>query len=417
MTAAADDATDPIGRIFPRQRVVRLLATSTLVNTFGNGLFLTLSALFFTRIVGLSVGHVGVGLTIAGGLGVLVGIPAGHLSDRFGTRGPLIALLFVDAAATVALTTVHTYAGFLLVMCVAVMADRAGSAIRSAMYAVVIPAESRTQVRAYLRAVTNVGIGAGAAVASLALQADTRFAYVAMLLVDAGTYVVAAALLLGVHPPGAVARRPEREDRRNAALRDRPYLTVTVLNAVMTVHFTVTEIGVPLWIVGHTHAPRVLVAVCLILNTVMIVLLQVRASRGITSVDSAARACRRAGVLLAVAFVLYAAAHGPAAWVAAVFLVAGTVVQAVAELISSSGGWALSYDLADPDRPGAYQGVFSSGFALAGMLGPLIVTFTALRFGWPGWITLAVVLAAAGWALVPAGRWAETRRLANANTR
>jgi hypothetical protein len=53
--------------------------------------------------------------------------------------------------------------------------------------------------------------------------------------------------------------------------------------------------------------------------------------------------------------------------------------------------------------------VFTGGFALAGMLAPLVVTSTALRFGFVGWCVLAATFAAAGVALIPAARMREIR--------
>ena len=65
---------------------MRTFAAVTLVNTIGNGLLATAVVLYFTRVVGLSGAHVGVGLTIAGALGLLVGVPLGHVADRTGPR-------------------------------------------------------------------------------------------------------------------------------------------------------------------------------------------------------------------------------------------------------------------------------------------------------------------------------------------
>jgi dipeptide/tripeptide permease len=87
-------------------------------------------------------------------------------------------------------------------------------------------------------------------------------------------------------------------------------------------------------------------------------------------------------------------------------------VQTVGELLTSAVGWALSYELADPKAPGAYQGVFNAGFAAAIMLAPLLVTSTALRFGLAGWALLAALFATSGLVLVPVGRWAAARHAA-----
>jgi MFS family permease len=416
---ATTELPTPAGRqprFGPREPVLRLLAISTLINTFGNGLFYTLSALYFTRIVGLSVAQVGLGLTIAGGCGVLASIPFGHLADRIGARRMLIVLVGLEAVGTVAYTVIGSFGSFLIIVSLTTIADRASSAVRSALYAVVLPPETRTQARAYLRAVTNVGIGAGAAVSGIALQADTKAAYLALILLDAATFIGAAAILLRIPvntaPPAAESGSPE--GRRNRALKDGPYLVMAALNAVLALQFGLIEVGLPLWIVGHTQAPRAMVAVTLLTNTVLCVLLQVRASRRITSIASAASAARRGGILLAACCLIFAAADGVPALPAALILLAGIVVQTLAEVVCSAAGWALSYDLADPAAPGAYQGVFTSGFATAGMLAPIVATSTALRFGFAGWVVLGAIFVAAGATLAPVSRWAADRRAGEA---
>ena len=408
-------------RLVPSDPVVRRLATATLVNTFGNGLLFTLSALYFTRIVGLPIAQVGLGLTIAGGLGVLAGVPVGHTADRIGTQTMLVVLVASEAVSTAAYVAIGSFASFLVIVSVTTVIDRASAAVRSAMYAVVVPQDDRTRVRAYLRAVTNVGIGAGAATAAIAVQANSRPAYVALILLDVVTFIVTAAILLPLRPARAdrvratVSLSPRgmfiagRTRTTNPALRDRPYLLVTGLNSVLALQFGMIEVGLPLWIVGHTAAPRVLVAATLVTNTVFVVLFQVRASRDITSVPLAARAARRGGLLLAISCLLFAGADAPSAWGASALLLVGIIVQSLAEVVSSASGWALGYDLARADHPGAYQGVYASGSAMSSMLAPVIVTSTALRYGFAGWAVLAAIFLFAGLAVAPASRWAERR--------
>ena len=65
---------------------IRTFAAITLVNTIGNGLLATAVVLYFTHVVGLGGGQVGVGLTVAGVFGLVVGVPVGHLADRRGPR-------------------------------------------------------------------------------------------------------------------------------------------------------------------------------------------------------------------------------------------------------------------------------------------------------------------------------------------
>jgi MFS family permease len=412
--------------VLPADRVTRWLAAQTLVNTFGNGLFFTASAVFFTRSVGLSAGQVGLGLTIAGTCGVAASIPLGHLADRVGARRLQVVLSLVEAVGLLSYLVVHSFLPFLLAACAVTVLDRGSSAVRAAMFAVVLPAETRVRSRAYLRAVTNVGMGAGAALAAGALAADTRGWYVALIVADAVTFVASAVLLTriplthraavrvepAVPPATSGGAGPAGRPRWWVALADWPYLAVTVLCAVQAMQFGLLDVGVPLWIVGHTRAPAALVSAVMITNTVMVVLFQVRATRGTEDVRRALVLGRRAGLVLCLACLVYGLAHGLPAVAAALVLVVAGVVQTVGELLTSAVGWALSYELADPKAPGAYQGVFNAGFAAAIMLAPLLVTSTALRFGLAGWALLAALFATSGLVLVPVGRWAAARHAA-----
>ena len=397
-------------RLLPSDPMARRLALATLVNRFGTGLFMTISALYFTRIVGLSVTQVGLGLTVAGGFGVAAGVPAGHAVDRFGARRLLPSLVLVEAVGLVAYTQVHSMATFLPVLCLVAFVDQASNTVRNTVIAVAVPLDERATTRAYLRAVTNVGIGAGSGVAAIALQADTRAAYVALILFDAACFVAAAVLLGQLRVVMPKSRAEPGAPRPRRAFTDWPFLTITVLNAVLTLQFGLMEVGLPLWIAGHTRAPRALVSVVFLVNTVMVVFLQVRSSRRIDSVGAAGRAARRSGILLGAACLVYASAGQSGVWLAAGVILAGSVVQTFGELISSAAGWTLSYDLAAPDAPGAYQGVFASGFAAGQMLAPVIVTVTAIHLGPAGWAILAAVFALAGVAFVPVTHWAQRTR-------
>ncbi|CAG7644051.1 MFS transporter [Actinacidiphila bryophytorum] len=416
MTSAAAKAGPPAAprRGLHPDPVVRRLSWTVLVNTFGTGLFMTVSALYFTRVAGISVGRVGTGLTAAGLCAIAASVPAGRAADRWGSRRVLVVLSLVQAAGMAAYTLVHGFAVFLVVVCAETAVNSASAAVRNALYADTLPRATRVAGRAYLRAVTNVGIGAGAALAALALQADTRTAYDTVILANAASFVAVAAMLPGIplagRAPDDAETAPAPAARRGGALRDGPYLLVTGLNAVLAVQFAVFSVGIPLWVVRETEAPRAVVAGAMILNTVLVVAFQVRATRGTHDPRSAARACRTSGLLLAASCAVIAASHGLPAAAAALVLLAAVVLQTAGEVLSQAGGWLLSYDLADPAATGAYQGVFNAGSSAGFMVGPAVVTATALAHGPAGWAVPAGLFAAAGAAMAPAVRWAERRR-------
>lgn len=323
--------------LLPPAGPTRVLSAATLVNTVGTGLFMTGSALFFTRSVGLSAGQVGVGLTAAGLLGLLVGLPAGHLADRRGAREVLVALLVAQGAGMACLVLVDSFLSFLLVATAYTVLERASNAVRQGLVAVALPPEQRVAGRAYLRAVTNLGIAGGAALAGLALAADSRAAYVSLVLGNAVSCVLAAGVLLRL--PGGVRRTAQETGSMLQALRDRPYLAVTLVNAVLGLHYALLEVAVPLWVVRHTDAPLSVVAVLFLVNTGCCVLLQVRVARTAHDVASSAVAVRRGGALIAASCLVFATSSGSSARVAVALLVLAALVNVAGELYQAAGSW------------------------------------------------------------------------------
>ncbi|MFE0461592.1 MFS transporter [Kitasatospora sp. NPDC058965] len=412
-TAPPPTALREPGSLLPGDPVLRLLTWTTLVNALGNGLYFTVSALYFTRILGYTVAQTGLVLTVAGLCGVAASIPAGRAADRYGSKWVVIVLVGAEAVASAGLPLLHGVPAFLLLACTVTALDRGVATARSTLYAQALPAEQRVAARGYLRAVTNVAMGLGGVLAGLTLQADTRFAYTVTVLANSVSYALVAVCMLRL-PGGGPAGGPPRgerarTERRNPALRDVPFLTLTVLNALLTLQFAMLEVGVPLWIVRDTHAPRALVAAGMLVNTVLVVLFQVRATRGTDRPGRAARVCLRGGLLLAAGCVLIGLAHGLSPVAASVLLVLGLVVETFGEVLTQAGGWALSYDLAGDGAAGAYQGVYNTGTAAAGMAGPALITLGVISHGAVGWLALGALLAAAGAAMVPVTGWGQRR--------
>ncbi|AXO33750.1 MFS transporter [Micromonospora chalcea] len=395
-------------RLLPEPGPSRILALSTLVNTVGRGTWLTASALFLTRSVGLSVAQVGVALTLTALVSLVASTPMGYLADRLGPRGLQMAALIASAGCTAALVAVRSFTGFLVVGVLMALADAGTRGARGALIAGAVPPDQRVRTRAYLRAVTNVGISVGTVLAGFALAADTRGAYVTLILLDAATYVLAAAVLLRL-PPVPPVPAPAHGPRL-IALRDRPFLAFTVLDGLMSMHFSLINIALPLWIAGHTTAPTWLISVCLLVNTVVVILFQVRASRGTEDLTGAGRASRRAGVLLAVACALFAAGGGVPVAAAVPLLLAGALVHVVGELWHAAAGWGISFGLAPAHAHGQYQGAYGMGMQLGSMVAPVVVTTLAIGWGVPGWLLLGGVFLVLGALVPPVVRWAARTR-------
>jgi len=229
----------------PSDPNLRVLAVATLVNTVGNGALTTTFALYFTHVVGLSATQVGTALSVAALVGLLVQVPLGHLGDVRGPRGVLRWLTLGAGVSTLGLLLTHNLLFLCVVLGVEAFFDRGASAVRSGIIARVAAGGRGVRFKAYLRAVTNVGVSVGAGLGGLALWVDQTWAYLGVFGVNALTFA-AAALLLGRLPRLAPAPAPAAGESRIQVLRDTPFVLVSVLTGVFAMHFFVIELAMPL---------------------------------------------------------------------------------------------------------------------------------------------------------------------------
>jgi MFS family permease len=382
-----------------------------LANSVGDGAFIVTSALFFTRVVGLTAGQVGLGLTIAWATGFLAGVPLGHLADRRGPRATAILLALVTAAAVGSFLSVRSFPLFILAATVYASSQTGLAAARQALLAGLVDAAERTRVRASLQSTTNAGLAIGAALGGVALLLDTTAAYLVVFALDALSFLVAAIVLRRLPEVPAVAKQVDGP--RLAVLRDKPYAVLSLLNAIMLLYMPLLSLVTPLWIVERTDAPGWIVAGLLGINTISVTLFQVKVARRVNDLKSAARSIRYAGIAMLAACAVFAlSAGGFSATGAAVVLVAGAALLVLGEMLLASGAWEISFGLAPADKQGQYQGFFGSGPAIARMLGPVLLTTMVLGWGPIGWLLVGGLFLGTSWATGPAVRWAVRNRVA-----
>ena len=394
-------------RLMPAAGAQRVLSIATFVNTVGNGLYLTTGVLYFTRVVHLPVTEVGIGLSVAGLAAMASGVLAGHLADLYGPRGVYALTLVCGAATMLAFCLVDGFWAFFVVACLSSAAQTAGPAARGPIIRR-YGGDKPQEFRAYLRSVTNAGLSAGAVFAGWAVQVDTRTAYLWLIAGNALSFAASAAVVMRL--PSIPPQSNTDEGPRWIAMHDAPYLTLTLLDGVMSIQYRVLTIAFPLWLVYDTTAPRWLISGTLIINTAMIVLFQVRASRNVGAPRAGGAAYRRAGFTFLVALVIIAAAKGIPAWPAAVLMLIAIAILTIGEMWHAAGSFELSFGLAPSSAQGQYLGVFGMGLALSEAIGPIVLTTLCIDWGRPGWFAVGAILALTG-LIVPAGvRWAERTR-------
>ncbi|MBV1850127.1 MFS transporter [Catellatospora sp. NEAU-YM18] len=373
----------------------------------GSGVYLVAAALYFTQSVGLSVAEVGLGMGTAGLVGLLAGVPVGHLADRRGPRQVYLATQLVQAAAMGALVLVHTFWQFTAVLCLVELSRAAGAAARGPLVRG-FGGDELPRFRSYLRAVANLATSLGAVGAGLAVQLDSRPAYLTLVLGNAVSFVACAAIVRTL-PPLPPVPVPSAAGRW-LALRDPAFVAVTALDSVLGIQGSVLVFALPLWIAGHTDAPRGLVGVTALLNTAMVVAFQVRASRGVDSGRAAARALRRCGWAFLAGMAVISVTAGLPGWLAATLVLVGVAVHTVGELWHAAGSLELRFRLVPAYAQGQYTGVSGLGTGLAHAMAPTLLGLLCVSWGAPGWLLMGALFVLVGLAAPAAVRWAERTR-------
>jgi hypothetical protein len=221
-----------------------------------------------------------------------------------------------------------------------------------------------------------------------------------MLVGNAVSFVGGGLLLSRIKVP-ARTRPAARSSPAAAAppshpLRQPRFVAAAVICGVLYLSASLLDVALPLQIIQHTVAPRWMIAALLLLNTVLAVALQVRASAGSETVPGAARANRLAGIALLGACALFpAAAATHATGVAIVLLIAATVMLTAGELFSSAGTWGLSYGLAPDDQQGSYLASFALVSRMVLIVGPALAA-GVVNAGLTGWLAVGILFLGVG---------------------
>ncbi|GHJ46805.1 MFS transporter [Catellatospora sp. TT07R-123] len=381
--------------LLPPPGNARILTATTLVNTFGNGAYLSVSVLFLTRSVGLTPGEVALGLAVAAGAAMLLSTPMGLLADRLGPREVQRGALLVLAACYCLLATVGGVWTFTALACVIAAGEAAVKSAAGAMVARSVPPEQRLRARAYLRSANNAGIALGAAFGGLPLLLDSRAGYLAVLFVDAAT-CAAAALVLSratrVPPLPTPAAQP-----RLVALRDRPFVAFALVDGLMqALYNAMVGLALPLWLATRGGAPLWLVSAALLVNTIGCVTLQVWAAGGVDGLAYAARIGRRGAWTVAASCLLFGVPGRLPTAVVTGLVLAAAVVHVLGELWLSTATWAVVYGLAPEWAQGQYQGAYQTGRQIGNMVSPPLLTALVVGAGAAGWAGVGAIFVVGG---------------------
>ena len=389
----------------PPSSLAGRLSTQSLLFATGEGAFLAGSAVYFGIILGLSLGQVGIGLTVAAAASFLVAVPAGKLVDHFGPKRMWSLSAVLQGALFLAWPFIESFPQFIALAVVMEVVGSLGGAAHGAYVLDVLPPDERVESRAYMYSALNVGFSVGAFLGGGAIAFGPDVLRWAPIL-TAALFMVNAVAILRLPDASHDVRtdEPRRRPEGPPAIRNRSWFAVTFLTGVLWSNQVLLHTVIPLWLVIETDAPHELVAVLFATNTLMCIVLPRVTSRGIRDIDTALRAVRLSAIFFALTCVVTLATHETVGWVTVVLFFIGHIVLTWAELYLSASGWTFEAELMDPRRRGDYQGVSELGNTLGRFWAPAVYGFLAMEWGAVGWLTIAAIVGVAAAAMHPATR-------------
>jgi MFS family permease len=376
---------------------VRAISWQTLISRIGNGLFMTIEVIYITQVVGLTPFEVSVALGAGGLVSLLFAVPSGMIADRFGAKRVMLAAYVIEALALLPLMFVRDFWSLLAVNIVVFMASTTGHTATSTVISTMGSGEDRVTIRAAQRAMANLGIALGTVLAGIALWIDTPLAYEVAIFVDSLMFLWAATFISRL--PVIAPTTKKGEPINLIAFKDWRFLAATILNGVVSLHFIIQGVALPLWILHYTDVPKWWVSVLFVINTVLVTILQIRLSRGTGDLMVSVKKFRLGTAYLLASCLIYSASANLDIWLSATILAVGMVVHTLGELFAAAGSWSIGFELAVEKHMGQYQGVYSLGWGLGGTFGPLYITVMVVGLGALGWAIMGLVFLVAGFVM------------------
>ncbi|MFE3518774.1 MFS transporter [Streptomyces sp. NPDC059166] len=367
------------------------------VDKIGTGLWTGAATLYFLYVAHLSIAQIGLLMGLSGVLGIAGPPLGGRLADRFPVTRVLVLAQLARGAALLALLATDDYVLLVVFSALGALPDRASSVLTK-LFAARAAGPERVRYQAIQRTAANIGWAVGAAGAAAALTVGSATSYRLLLLANVASYALMAVLTLRCAEPPAPSRvvagthHPVDEISTRTPWRDRRYLSFTATEVWLFLDDSILQVGFPLWIVHATDAPVGLAPLVLVLNSVLVVALQVPLSRFGSTTAAARRLLLPIGAALLTGGAALAASVSGGPWFSTAAVLVAATAFTLAEILHSLSSWELSVALAPDEAQGAYLGVHGLAQSAQRSLGPVVVG-VAVSMGAIAWPVLGATLA------------------------
>lgn len=366
---------------------MRRLLVAGAVDWLGTGLLLAASAVYFTKIVGLSTQSVGTGLALAGVVVMFLAVPVGGLADRFGAKRVLVALYLMRTAATIGYLFVGNWSAMVVVALFRTLGDQATGPLVQSVAATIADGETRVRLMSFYRVAVNIALTLSTSLAGYAIGVGTYRAFAILLVCNALLFLATAAVLMGC--PADKPTQRKAGGLSATTFRDVRLLVATVLDCLLALWQPLIAIAMPLWVVDHTDAPGYMVGALFAVNTVLCVCLQIPAGKASSTPARAACSYTCCAALLALSCALFGTTGSTHGWLTPTLLVLALVTTSAAEVLQVGASWTISYAISPDALRSQYLSAFGLGRTAArNLIGPLLFTSVITMPGARGWIIL-----------------------------
>ena len=376
------------------------LECGVLLNSLGTGFVLPFGFIYFHDVRGLSLGISGLIVATFSAGPVVISPLGGALIDRFSARALMIGSLAALALAFATFPFVQTaWQGF----AAAALAGAGQGGLlpsQSSLLGALTPEGKRHITFSLQRTMANLGIGVGGLVGGLIASTSSPPSFDVLFWMDAATFALflVVVLLLVPNPhsvtPGAKSRPA---GRYRAVVSDRPFLGVLLTHLVLcAAGFAMFQTVVPIYARNFASVSESAIGVFFLINTTLIVLLQLPIARAIEGRRRMA-GLRLVSVLWALGLVIVVVAGDALSGAAAAaVMVPGIVLWSVGECFQGAIVNPLTVDLAPPHLLGRYLALttvaWQTGFAVA----PALTGFAFRISPTATWLVAAALCLVAG---------------------
>jgi MFS family permease len=353
------------------------------VDNLGSGLFLPLTVVYATHVVGLPLAVAGVTVTVGTLVGLLVPPVAGRLVDRIGPRPVVIASQALQALGALAFFVAGDEIGVAVATCLLAAGQQLFYSSLFALIADVVGDRPKDHPFAVVGMVRSACFGVGGLLAAVLLSLNAlRLA----VLFNAISFVLCGLML------AAFVRAPHtRHADAGGGRVSRQFLLLIVLTGLVALVLDFFLVGLPVYVLG-LGTPSWLPGVILAMSTA------VSSTCGTLAVRLTDRFARTttlavsAGILVVWSGLCLAAAGLPPGWQTPWLLMA-TLVLAAGNVLFGVRVNALAVALAPEASRGRHLAAFQYAFTVPQVLAPAVVALFAAGM-WAPWLVVAACAAA-----------------------